>query len=1084
MAVAADYTQVAEQLYLAYFGRPADRDGLANMTANLAASGAPTDIAGFKAAYATNSTVKAILDNFGNSAESQALYGTGSDAAFIVSIFQHVLNRDPLLAGLDYWTAALRNKEMTRAEAAAQIVAAATKVDADATDLATVTKKVAVATNFTAAIDTAAEVLGYSGKAAAQAARDMLTSVTSTTDVTAFNSTVTSVLDGLAHPVTPATDFVLTTAANNFQGGAGNDTFAGLVDATTPANSTLTLTDVLAGSSGNDTLNVTVNGAGDAAGGAVISGIETINVRTVTGAAATLDASTTVGATTINSTGNGTLVATNLAADAVIGVVGNGTVVHGEVAFGYASASSKVTLNVSGGVNMTAGITARAAGLGGTATGTATTAVINSTGTADNVVGTVDLANATLTSVTINAAASLSGDLLSQATDQVGASGAVVVTGAATLVEFTAALDNTIKTIDASAMTAGGISATVGTGTEDVKGGAGADTVVLNTGIKTATFGAGDDTVTTAAVAATAAGAIAGGAGNDTLIVAAASDVNSAAKRAVYTGFEVLSNATGAAIAADGFTGITSVVSKSDHGGYTGLTAGQAAAVTNTVDQTSVTYALGTATGTSDVLSVVLKNATKTASADLASATVDGFETLNVTASSGNVDETNAAASIVSFASATDLTTINVAGAYAVNLILDNTAKAVTVNNTLSGTAAMRVEGEVIKGSTITTTANGDTIETALAAVAGVQGDFVTYNAGAGDDAISTSLTALNNTSTSAASLKINGGAGTDTLTFAAADATFVDSNFQYVTGVEKVTLANTTNLSFSSGGFFDTNFKASGVTLTTGSTADNATQTIDLTSFTGAAKIVSTVNGQGVGTDTVSITTGTGADDVAVTASSWVGQAGAAANFTVSTGAGADKIAVTLGNLLATTSGTITVNAGTGADTVTVTHANSTTATALINFVIADGDSTAAGRDKITGFLQADGTNRSDVLDLQGTPTVTANTAGANGTDAGTIKSHAISNGVITFDDVDTFAAAVVVNQANLADVLAYLAANITTAGDTVAFAYDSDSSGTADATIVFQQGTNDTVVELVGVTGITSVGASGTTNHLLAIG
>ena len=71
----------------------------------------------------------------------------------------------------------------------------------------------------------------------------------------------------------------------------------------------------------------------------------------------------------------------------------------------------------------------------------------------------------------------------------------------------------------------------------------------------------------------------------------------------------------------------------------------------------------------------------------------------------------------------------------------------------------------------------------------------------------------------------------------------------------------------------------------------------------------------------------------------------------------------------------------------------------------------------------------------------------------------------IITFDDQDSFGAAVTINSANLADALAYVASNISTAGDTVAFAYDGTNSGTANGTFVFQQGTNDSVVLLTDV-------------------
>lgn len=891
--------------------------------------------------------------------------------------------------------------------------------------------------------------------------------------------------------------YTLTTDPDHIQGTSGNDTINGVSAATAAAaTDTLTAADIIDGGDGTDTLSVVTTAPNtNILHGALVSNVETLAIRNTSGAD-TFDASQIAGLNkVVANQGTGSLVVTNLAKDAVVSVEGNGTVVNGEVAFTYATPTDAVTLDITGGTKMTAGITAKAA-LGGTATGTATSATIISTG-AGNTVGTVDLADASLTSVTITAVTGLKGDFLSQATDQVGTDGVVIISGSAkasdisstqaNAVEFTNALDDTIKTIDASGLTNGGLKATVGSGTETIKGGAGSDDITLAAGVKTATLNAGDDTVRTTnntGLAATAAGSINGGDGNDTLVVRHANDVDTAAERAVFTSFEVLNNATAAAIAADGFSGTTSVVSSVDGAGFTQLSATQAAAVTNTIAQTGTTYALASDTGASDVLTITAKSATATTAADLTGLTVDGFETMNVTALSGNADATNAEANHIAFTAADSLTSLNLAGAYGFNVVLDNTSKAITVANTLTGTASMQVEGEVIKGSSITTTANADTVETALAHVAGVQGDFVTYNTGAGNDVITTSLPALNNTNNGFASLKIDGGDGTDTLHFAATDATFTDPSFQYVTNVEAITLHNTSSLTFQGGGFFGTNF-SNGFTLTTASLVDTATMTIDVTSATGNAKIVATSLGVGDSTgEDLAINTGSGNDDVTLTASSWTGAAGGSSGISIGTGVGDDKISLTIGDLAASTAGDIVINGGKGADTITVSHSNDTTAAALINFKIADGDSTAASYDKITGFLAGDGTDHSDVLDLDST-TLAAATTGTNGTDVGNIKSHAITNaGIITFDDADTYVAPIVINAANVGDVLSYLATNITTAGATVAFAYDSNSDGAADATMVFQQGASDTVVELVGVTGVTALGASATTAHLVALG
>ena len=72
---------------------------------------------------------------------------------------------------------------------------------------------------------------------------------------------------------------------------------------------------------------------------------------------------------------------------------------------------------------------------------------------------------------------------------------------------------------------------------------------------------------------------------------------------------------------------------------------------------------------------------------------------------------------------------------------------------------------------------------------------------------------------------------------------------------------------------------------------------------------------------------------------------------------------------------------------------------------------------------------------------------------------------GVALFDDASTYAAAVIVNSANLADVIGYLAANTATL-DAIAFLYDSDNNGVNDGTMVYSNQTTDSLVFLAGVT------------------
>jgi hypothetical protein len=89
------------------------------------------------------------------------------------------------------------------------------------------------------------------------------------------------------------------------------------------------------------------------------------------------------------------------------------------------------------------------------------------------------------------------------------------------------------------------------------------------------------------------------------------------------------------------------------------------------------------------------------------------------------------------------------------------------------------------------------------------------------------------------------------------------------------------------------------------------------------------------------------------------------------------------------------------------------------------------------------------------------------NGTDSGTILSHSINNGIISFDDINTYTSPLTITAANLADTLGYLQTNIT-ANNTVAFISEGN-------TFVFQDGgVTDTLVELVGVVA-SSINTSG---------
>lgn len=194
-AVAADYRNSVQQIYVAYFGRPADAGGLASFQSQLAAAGAPVDLQQLSAAYKTSAVIRALVDSFAVSDESKALY-SGDTRTFVTAIYTNVLNRAPDQGGLDFWVDAIDNQGLNRANASLSIMAGAlvNSTTQGQADGRVITNKVAIASSFTVAVpDTA-----YRGDAAAAKARAMLALINESTTLQAFQATLDSTVKSMA----------------------------------------------------------------------------------------------------------------------------------------------------------------------------------------------------------------------------------------------------------------------------------------------------------------------------------------------------------------------------------------------------------------------------------------------------------------------------------------------------------------------------------------------------------------------------------------------------------------------------------------------------------------------------------------------------------------------------------------------------------------------------------------------------------------------------------------------------------------------------------------------------------------------
>ncbi|MDQ1812481.1 DUF4214 domain-containing protein [Massilia sp. CCM 9210] len=185
------YVGLSQALYVSYFGRAADVAGLKSFQAQLTALGAPAGVGEFSARYATDAAVKSLIDSFGTSSESHALYN-GDNKAFVNAVFLNLLNRVPGQAGLDFWSGAIDAGALTRANASLSIMAGALANSSiqGREDAALVRAKIDVASNFTFALETDKASAAYNGAEAALIARTLLRSLSADTDILDFQASV------------------------------------------------------------------------------------------------------------------------------------------------------------------------------------------------------------------------------------------------------------------------------------------------------------------------------------------------------------------------------------------------------------------------------------------------------------------------------------------------------------------------------------------------------------------------------------------------------------------------------------------------------------------------------------------------------------------------------------------------------------------------------------------------------------------------------------------------------------------------------------------------------------------------------
>lgn len=162
MAIVTTHVAAVQELYVAYFGRPADAAGLDYWTNVVAAQGGK---------------LNAVSAAFAKEKEYTDLFAGKTNGQIIDMIYTNMFGHAPDAAGRTYWVDLL-----TAGTISVDVIVAEVAKGAQGSDDTAVNNKVAGATAFTAALDTPAEQAGYTGAAAAILAKAFVAGIT--TDAT------------------------------------------------------------------------------------------------------------------------------------------------------------------------------------------------------------------------------------------------------------------------------------------------------------------------------------------------------------------------------------------------------------------------------------------------------------------------------------------------------------------------------------------------------------------------------------------------------------------------------------------------------------------------------------------------------------------------------------------------------------------------------------------------------------------------------------------------------------------------------------------------------------------------------------
>ena len=202
------YDQQVQEMYIAYYGRPADPGGLAYWSTRIADAGG---------------SLSGIIQEFGNSAEADTLYKSLGTQGAVTALYQQQFGRAPDTGGLNYYVSNINNGTFSLVTVSANIFYGATEGSDDKEMLK---NKVEVANVFTEALRVdPVKLAAYSGNTAASLARGNLAEVTSddasvstsTTKLTTLYASLIALASGDTLSKTYAVTVVSSSGGNKYR---------------------------------------------------------------------------------------------------------------------------------------------------------------------------------------------------------------------------------------------------------------------------------------------------------------------------------------------------------------------------------------------------------------------------------------------------------------------------------------------------------------------------------------------------------------------------------------------------------------------------------------------------------------------------------------------------------------------------------------------------------------------------------------------------------------------------------------------------------------------------------------------------